>query len=203
MNLKDTYNLIAKDWHKQHIDSSWWIDGLELFTQFLPEQGKVLDLGCGTGMKSKWLHKKGFNVLGSDLSDEMIQLAKEITPEARFKVLDMFELDTLEETFDGIVMHASLLHVPKARIQEVLKTVKNKLNDKGLVYIVVKERWEDQEQEETKKGNEYGYEYERFFSYFDIGEVDKVLTELGFEVVSSTSTDNGRTNWIQVIGKKL
>jgi hypothetical protein len=57
--------------------------------------------------------------------------------------------------------------------------------------------------EEIVKESDYGYEYERFFSYFTLGELKKYLMEVGIKVIYENVVSSGDTNWIQIIGKKL
>lgn len=54
----------------------------------------VLDLACGTGMLTGLLKKKGYDVIGADLSPEMLQKAKEKHPDVLFlnQAMDDFEL---------------------------------------------------------------------------------------------------------------
>ena len=48
--------------------------------------GLVLDLGCGTGKITRFLSKKGYDMIGVDYSGEMLNLAmdKRRVPEGRF-----------------------------------------------------------------------------------------------------------------------
>ena len=50
----------------------------------------VIDLGCGSGVLAKTLVEGGHSVLGIDLSKEMIRIARESVPKARFKVGSLF-----------------------------------------------------------------------------------------------------------------
>jgi 2-polyprenyl-3-methyl-5-hydroxy-6-metoxy-1,4-benzoquinol methylase len=50
MNLKDTYNKIAIDWHRDHLPDDWWIDGMGKFAGMLPAGATVLDAGCAGGV---------------------------------------------------------------------------------------------------------------------------------------------------------
>ena len=45
----------------------------------LPPEGRVLDLGCGTGEHSRFLASKGFEVTGIDASPAMLAKATEAT----------------------------------------------------------------------------------------------------------------------------
>jgi SAM-dependent methyltransferase len=48
-------------------------------------QGLVVDLGCGSGIWARELHRAGYDVLGIDISAAMIDLARKRVPEARFR----------------------------------------------------------------------------------------------------------------------
>ncbi len=65
----------------------------------------------------------------------------------------------------------------------------------------VKEKVNDVD-EAVDKENDYGYEYERFFSYFTQDELREYIKNLGLEFVWESVTHSGRRNWIQIIGRK-
>src|SRR5262249_14629503 len=46
--------------------------------------GLVVDLGCGSGIWARALLDAGFDVLGVDLSPDLLAIARERAPEARF-----------------------------------------------------------------------------------------------------------------------
>src|SRR3989344_2417043 len=190
MNLKDTYNKIAELWHKDHSSDDWWVGGTDAFVSYLKTGCNVLDVGCGGGTKSKYLIGKGLNVIGIDFSENLLSIAKRECPQGRFLVMDINNIDALEEKFDGI-----------------LKKAVSKLNDGGYLYIAVKEKIEGGIDEETKTDNDYGYEYERFFSYFSLDDFKKYFKKIGLEMVYENVMPPSRTtrqsNWMQVIGKKL
>jgi SAM-dependent methyltransferase len=50
---------------------------LDLIRQTAPPGGRLLDIGCYTGIEALLLVDRGFRVVGVDLSDEMIRIAKE------------------------------------------------------------------------------------------------------------------------------
>lgn len=65
---------------------------LEILTQHGIYEGRVVDLGCGSGSLARELTGAGYRVLGIDISEEMIAIARSKAPEAEFRVGSMFEV---------------------------------------------------------------------------------------------------------------
>jgi len=101
-DLKQTYNKIARDWNGDHIIDTWWIKGTDKFLSLLNDGASILDIGCAGGFKTNYIKEKGFNIEGVDFSEEMISDAKRRFKDITFEVLDIYDLDNLNKTFDGI-----------------------------------------------------------------------------------------------------
>jgi len=202
MNLQSTYNKIAKNWSNEHNSDTWWIEGTDRFISFLNPKSVVLDVGCGSGVKSKFLVDEGLKVVGIDFSQKMIEIAQKRVPNATFLVMDLQNVQKLENNFDGIFMQAVLLHIPKSKIEKVLRGLVKKLKRGGYVYIAVKEINQGQAEEEIKVKNDYGYKYERFFSYFTLEEVKKHLNGLKMNICYEKVVPSNNTRWIQIIARK-
>lgn len=202
MDLKSTYNKIAEEWTRDHNNDSWWQEGTNTFLSFLPKGASVLDVGCGGGIKSRYIADKGFKVTGIDFSEKMIEICKRELPNLDFDVVDLYHIDTYNKTFDGIFAQAVLLHIPKKDVMAVLEKMKGRLNKNGLLYIAVKGVKEDGIEEKQVTEKDYGYEYQRFFSFFTSGELKNYIDELDMEIVWQSSTTSGRADWVQIIGKK-
>jgi SAM-dependent methyltransferase len=56
-------------------------------------EGLVVDLGCGSGQWARELLRAGYRVLGIDISEAMIELARQKAPEAEFRVGSLFETE--------------------------------------------------------------------------------------------------------------
>ncbi|MCK9445414.1 methyltransferase domain-containing protein [bacterium] len=203
MNLKETYNQIAEDWHRDHKEDDWWREGVDKFISLLGNGKTVLDVGCGSGLKSKYLINRGLQITGIDFSEKMIEIAKREIPTGEFLVLDLNEVYKINKLFDGIFMHAVLLHLPKKQIIEKLVKLGEKLSNEGYLYLAVKEKRPQDQEEEIVIENDYGYSYERFFSYFTIEEIEYYLNKAEFKVVFLKVSSFGSTKRIQVIGQKL
>lgn len=57
------------------------------------EKGLIVDLGCGNGIWAKVLTETGYEVLGIDLSDAMIDLAKKKAPQAKFQTASLIRAE--------------------------------------------------------------------------------------------------------------
>lgn len=202
MDLRETYNRIAEDWHKDHQDDDWWKDGTDAFISYLPKGGSVLDVGCGSGTKAKYFIRKGFIVTGIDISENLLAIASRESPAGTFKALSMAELDSLPDQYDGTFAQASLLHIPKNEAADVVRQMADRTKAGGYVYLSMKQVREGSPEEEIAQENDYGYPYERFFSYYSMEELEQYLKGSGLEVVWKDARPTGKTVWLQIIGKK-
>jgi len=204
MNLKETYNKIAVDWDKDHQSDDWWVKGTDKFCLLLPHGTSILDVGCGAGTATKYLLSKGFKVSGIDFSEKLLEIAKQKNPSGTFSLVDIYDLDTIKESFGGVFVKAVLLHIPKKDIGAIFERLARKVKADGYLYVSVKEQRPDGIEEEIKEENDYGYAYKRFFSYFLPEEIEAYFKQVGFEVVYNFRQQIiGKTVWVQVIGKKL
>lgn len=202
MNLKDTYNKIADDWVRDHDHDTWWQEGTNHFLSLLAPGARVLDVGCAGGIKTNYIAEHGFDATGIDFSEKMIVLARERYPAVGFAVLDMYDVGVLTETYDGVFMQATLLHVRKADVMKVLRSICMVLVPGGLLYIAVKVVREDGVEEAVKTENDYGYPYERFFCYYTLDELKEYFKQLGLEVVWDDVSESGQSKWLQIIGRR-
>src|SRR3954447_19792609 len=83
---------------------------LNRFAEEVRGKGLVADLGCGPGHIAKYLHDQGADILGIDLSSEMIHWARRLNPDLSFRVGDMRSLDLPDAALVGIVAFYSIVH---------------------------------------------------------------------------------------------
>ena len=58
--------------------------------------GLVVDLGCGTGTTARMLNEAGYAVLGVDIAQEMIDVARRTAPASTFVCASLFEVEIPE-----------------------------------------------------------------------------------------------------------
>ena len=73
--------------------------------------GRALDAACGTGRHARHLVELGHDVLGVDLTPEMLALAEANVPEARFAVADLSAIPAADGEFDLAVSGLALAHL--------------------------------------------------------------------------------------------
>jgi SAM-dependent methyltransferase len=84
---------------------------LDVFAEQVRDAGPVVDVGCGPGHIAAYLHERGVNVSGIDLSDDMIAHAKRAAPHVEFRQGNMLSLDVDAESLAGIVAFYSIVHL--------------------------------------------------------------------------------------------
>jgi 2-polyprenyl-3-methyl-5-hydroxy-6-metoxy-1,4-benzoquinol methylase len=112
ITTQKAYTDIAQKYYEEYIDDK---SDLGFFDEFLKSCGhKVLDLGCGMGHYSKYMADKGFEVVGVDFSEGMLEIARKLNPSSRFINCDVCALpDSLDNDFDGVVLAFVLQHLSK------------------------------------------------------------------------------------------
>ena len=106
------------------------------FLEKLNPDAYILDFGCGAGRDTKYFLSRGYQVDAVDGSEQLCRIASEYTG---IKVRQMLfqELDE-KEKYDGIWACASILHLPKKQLREVLKNMYAALKPEGWIYTSFK-----------------------------------------------------------------
>jgi len=113
------------------------VEILERFAARLGGQGPVWDLGCGPGDVTRLLHGMGVNVVGVDLSTEMLNQARRLHPGPRFEEGELFGLAAEDASLAGIVSFYALIHVDPTLLSGVLREFHRALVPGGLLLFAV------------------------------------------------------------------
>src|SRR5437763_9968093 len=87
---------------------------LDRFAESLRDREIVCDLGCGPGQVARYLQGRGIQVCGVDLSEGMLQPARELNPRIDFFRGDMRALPVAENTWAGIAAFYAIVNLTKA-----------------------------------------------------------------------------------------
>ena len=109
-------------------------------TIFLNEvklNGKINDLGCGTGEKAIWFNKKGLKVDAVDASIKMLEKFKQFK-DINTKQIDLSKIMFLKK-YDGVWASFSIQHLEKSIQDRLFKKISKTLNKNGIFYIGIHE----------------------------------------------------------------
>ena len=136
----EAYSGFAKvyDLFMDNIPYGEWTEYVkELFAEEGITEGILLDLGCGTGSVTELLAKAGFDMIGIDNSEEMLEIAMEKREESGLDILyllqDMREFE-LYGTVKGVVSICDSMNyiLEDEDLMEVFRLVHNYLDNEGI-----------------------------------------------------------------------
>lgn len=193
---KDTlayYNQTAEEFASgtRALDMS---DTRSRFASHLPSGALILDFGCGAGRDTKAFLEAGFRMEATDGSEELCTLASEHTGIVVRKML-FSELDAVDR-YDGIWACASILHLPKAELADVIGKIEMALKTGGVLYT------------SFKYGEEEGMRHGRYFTDFTEESLKKFWSFPGLQIFDmwisqDIREDRREKQWINLLAWKV
>lgn len=99
-----SYEALARYYDKLILDNRS-INGWIRFTEGNLKEKNILELACGSGAITEKLIRKGYSILATDLSEQMLQKAREkLGSDAELMKLDMSDFE-LSKSFDGVICY--------------------------------------------------------------------------------------------------
>jgi SAM-dependent methyltransferase len=148
---------------------------LDTFAEQVARDRPVADIGCGPGHVTRYLHERGLDVVGIDLSPRMVDVARRDNPGVHFRTGDMLDLGDAPSTYAGIIAFYSLIHVPPASLPTALAEFRRVLTANGLLllsfHIGTETRHLDEWWEQPVALD---------FHFFEVSEMRAALTDAGF-----------------------
>lgn len=138
--VRSSWDSKAKDWRSQVGDEGDWNRRLCSDPVLFELLGKVrhksiLDAGCGTGYLTDKLERMGADVVGVDLSSEMISTARQHYPDHDFRVDDCSSLSTVDDgEMDVVVSNYVLMDTPD--LPAAIRAIFRVLRPKGIAVVV-------------------------------------------------------------------
>src|SRR6266568_2328747 len=108
---------------------------LDEFAARLKEAGRVCELGCGPGHVARYLHDRGVDILGIDLSPGMLEQARKLNPNIEFRQGNMLALDVEDGAWAAIVAFYSIVHIPRADVPQAFREMHRVLQPGGFIFL--------------------------------------------------------------------
>lgn len=165
------------------------------FLKYIKDGAKLLDLGCGSGRDTKYFLDKGYDVVAIDASSEMVRLSSQLTGKQTLHMT--FEDLNFENEFDGIWACASLLHVSREKIDDVLNKIARALKDNGVLFA------------SFKLGDKEEFRNGRFFNFYNEASFSELISNHKYfnieETLITSDVREGRAEekWFSVILRKV
>lgn len=190
----DYYNLNALEF-QESISKANMNEACDRFLSYFSRPAYILDLGCGTGRDSRYFRNCGHSVLPVDASKEMCKIASDVSG-VTARLLKFEDLYYIEE-FDGIWACASLLHVEREKLPEILCRINKALKPKGILYMSFKYG----KASEERNG--------RFFTDMTEDNIPFLCNDnssfkvLEYYISSDVRPERGDECWLNIIAQKL
>jgi SAM-dependent methyltransferase len=139
---------------------------LPAFLDRLQPRARILELGCGGGRDAQYMLERGFDVDATDGTAEIAAQAEKRLGRV-VKVMRFDMLDSAAE-YDAIVASASLLHVPRDGLPDVVRRIWTALKAGGWHIASYK-----------GGGSEGRDRFDRYFNYLDAAELRAVYAGAG------------------------
>ncbi len=165
-DIKDFYDRTAKQTFKEWFNNDTLLPVLKYFVSKIPAKPRILDLGCGVGGESKRLSDLNASVLGIDISEKSLEIARKNVPKAEFRNMDILFMKFNLHAFEGILDAGTLFHFNAMEQNKILKDINNILTKTG-VFLSYYPVGNKEGVQEIKIGDKVYKRYRRFISMKD------------------------------------
>lgn len=182
----------------ERVDGDPWERFLDDLAARLPENGRVLDLGCGDGTKIARVAER-FDLVAVDLSEEQLRLARPRLRGATLLCADLAALDFDPGSFDAVTALYSIVHVPREEHAALFQRIARWLKPGGFFLASLAH----------VGGPDRTYEWlgvDMFFSAFDAETNRRLVRDAGFELLVDElvfmNEPHGEVAFLWVLGRK-
>jgi Trans-aconitate methyltransferase len=191
----ETFNKSAKKYQDKFMQIDLYDETFDKFCNLVKKQNpSIFEIATGPGNATKYLQNKrpDFDIFGIDLAPEMINLAKQNNPNAKFEVMDCRNIIAIDRKFDGIVCAFCLPFLSKNESKTLIENSFSLLNTEGLLYLST---MEDDYEKSKYETTSFSGQNQVFFYYHQENFISDCLKESGFEILEiqkqKYTEDNG------------
>lgn len=151
MEKTHNYGLYAENYANLGLTGTYYLpfrDLPDILKNYTANGKRALDYGCGTGRSTRFLKTLGFDVIGADISPDMLKQAEEIDSKGCYKLIESGTVPFPDESFDIIFSSYVFLEVSDINeIVNILTEMKRLLKKDGHIVFVtsivtdIKNQW--------------------------------------------------------------
>lgn len=138
--MGEFFNLRAREYEDHQKTAILGAEEFYPFASSLLPDGKILDLGCGSGLELEDYFKEHprASVTGIDLSTELLKLFEEKFQGKSFQLIlgSFFEIPFPENAFDAAISSEALHHFPKEQKERLYRKLLPALKEGGYFVLV-------------------------------------------------------------------
>jgi SAM-dependent methyltransferase len=108
---------------------------LDRFAKQTRGAGPVCELGCGPGHVARYLHARGVDIVGIDLSPAMVAEARRLHPGMVFREGDMLAMDVEEGSFVGVISFYAIVHLSPEALPAAFRELRRILRPGGVALL--------------------------------------------------------------------
>ena len=131
----DYYDATANDTADNWYSNEMMLPFLKRFVGLFNTKPRILDAGCGTGCESMRLANLGSEVVGIDVSEESIKIARTKNPNCRFELMDLKQSYDSVGVFDGIVSLGVVIHFEDSDLKIIFDNFYKSLKSQGFLFL--------------------------------------------------------------------
>ncbi len=147
-----------------------------------PASETILEIGCGPGEVTGYLHKLHGRCIGTDASPKMIENAGKYFPRARFEVQDFFHLSYPDGSMASVVAFYAIVNLTRDEIAAVFREAGRVLKSKGLFLVSFHVRGL---RGKLTVNSFFGKGNRLQFNLFASREIVRILKETGFGIIDA------------------
>lgn len=195
--VKAGYNNAAEQYNADYRNEFKNKHHLDWLLSELNSGSMVLDVGCGAGKPvDDYLIENQINVLGIDISEKQIELARANVRDADYQVLDMSELKEGQFTVDAVVSFYAIFHTPREGHLELLKKFRTFLDAGGYLLVTMGATdWEGSEDDFCGA--------EMHWSHYGADQNKDLIEKAGFKILKSEIDNSGDEKHLIVFAQAI
>lgn len=174
------------------MDVSLYYKTFDSFLQrLLIKEAQILEVACGPGNITNYILSQHphLQITGTDLAPQMLEIARQINPNAEFNLMDARDIDKLNKKYHALISGFCFPYLSKEEVLKFIDDSTKILLPNGVLYIST------MEDDYSKSGLRKGSQGDEIYMHFhEASYLTEALLKNGFSNVEthrimSTGTD--------------